>query len=459
MLALTLVCGAAVGGAAAVAPAAGVLCVVAVALALVLVQRPRTAVYLMVMVAPACAGLRRGLVVPGLRVSEVGIACLAGLVLVFAPRARTPAWSRVELVLLGYAGATCVLGGLDLALRHAPLTGSELGTLLGPFQFVLLVRAVVVALGDARHRVRAVQLMLVAAALVGLVSLLQLGNVGPTRHLLATVTGSQLYATSLAGGVGRVTGPFNFWHELAGFLMPSVLLSLALLVKARTARARLCYGAVLALAGSALLATASAGPLIATALAGLYVAWRLRALTVVLAASLPVVLVVTIGFGGTLSGRAAQQYTGSASTYRLPLVPETLSFRYAVFREQSVPALSGRWASGYGPDLPPQFTLGNFPYTETAYVTLLLRGGAPLLAIFVVLMAAVAMAARRAQRSARSSFEGSVATVVLALTASYAVLQLIESYLLDAGPPQAYWAVVGLMVAAANRGQDEAWRS
>ena len=459
MLALTLVCGALVGVAVAVKPAAGLLGVVAVAAALALVQRPRVAVYLMVTVAPACAGLKRGLFVPGLRVSEAAIAGLAALVLVFAPRVRMPAWTRVELVLLGYAAATAALGGLDLGLRHAPLNGTELGTLLGPFQFVLLVRAIVVVLREERDRVRAVQGMLAAAAVVGLVALLQAGNVGPTRHLLSVATGSTLYATSLAGGVGRVTGPFNFWHELAGFLMPSLLLSLALLLRARESSARLWYGGVLVVTGAALLATASAGPLIATLLACLYIAWRRGMLHVVLAAAIPLGLIAAIALGGTLSGRAQQQYSSSASSYRIPLVPETLSFRYAVFREQSVPALSGRWATGYGPDLPPQFTLGNFPFTETVYVTLLLRGGAPLLAIFLILMAAVGAAARREQRRARSDFEWSVATVVFAMTVAYALLQFIESYLLDSGPPHAYWAVVGLMLAAAAGRADAAERS
>jgi hypothetical protein len=448
MLALTVLSAMTVGAAVAVKPVAGVAGVVAVALALALMHRPQVAAYLMVTVAPACAGLRRGLLVPGLRVSELAVAGVAILVLVLAPRVRTPRWTRVELTLLAYAALAAVLGGLDLALRHAPLSGTELGTLLGPMQFVLLVRVIVVALQHERERVRAVHLMLGAATVVGFVALLQLGNVGPTRAVLRSVTGSSLYSTSLAQGVGRVTGPFNFWHELAGFLMPSVLLSASLLLSAGEARARLIYGGVLAVTGVALLSTATVGPLIATVLGCLYVAWRRGLLHVVLAATVPIVLVVAIGFGGTLSGRAQQQYSSSASSYRIPLVPETVSYRYQIFRQQSVPALGGRWASGFGPDLPPQLALGNFPFTETAYVTLLLRGGAPLLAVFLLLLAVVGRAARRAQRRARSDFEWSVATVVFAMTVSYAVLQLIESYLLDAGPPHAYWAVVGLMLAA-----------
>jgi hypothetical protein len=437
-----------VGAAVAVQPLAGLAGVIAVALALALAQRPVLSATLMVTVAPAAAGLKRGLVVPGLRVSEVAIAGLACLVLVFAARVPTPRWSRTELALLLYATLTAALGGLDLALRHAPLTSDDLGGLLGPLQFLLLVRAIVVALPYERQRMRAVQWMLGAAALIGLIALMQAAKIGFVDSLLSHVTGSTLFASSVAGGVARVTGPFNFWHELAGFLMPSVLLSLALLLAARTPRARLGYGLVLALTGAALLATASGGPLIATVLACLYLAWARGVLHVVLAAAIPVVIVLAIGFGGTLSGRAEQQYSASASSYRLPLVPETLSYRYAVFHDQSVPALEGHWATGYGPDLPPQLALGNFPYTETIYVSLLLRGGVPLLVAFLIMLAAVGLAARREQRAARTYLQWSIATVVLAMTVAYVLLQLIESYLLDSGPPHVYWSFVGLMLAA-----------
>jgi hypothetical protein len=448
MLVLTLLSAVAVGAAVAVKPIAGVLGVVAVAGALALAYRPRLAVYLMVTVAPACAGFKRGLLVPGLRVSEFTVAGLAMLVLVFAPRTRVLAWTRVEIVLLVYAVLTAALGGLDLALRHAPLNGTELGTLLGPFQFMLLLRAVVVALDRERDRIRAAHLMLAAATVVGFVSLAQFGNVGPTRSVLTTLTGSSLYSTTLGEGAGRVTGPFNIWHELAGFLMPSVVLSMALLLGARSPAARMRYGIALAVTGGALLSTAAIGPLSATALACLYISWKRGVLHVVLAATVPVVLIVALAFGGTFSGRAKQQYSTSANTYRIPLVPQTIAYRYAIFREQSAPALAGHWASGFGPDLPPQLALGNFPFAETTYVTLVLRGGVPLLAVFLILMLLVGRAARRAQRSARSYFQWSVATVVFTTTVSYALLQLIESYLLDSGPPHAYWAFVGLMLAA-----------
>jgi hypothetical protein len=451
MLALTLLSAVVIGGAAAISPLFGVVGVLGIAATLALAQRPQLSIYLMVTVAPASAGLHRGLLIPGFRISEVTIVGLATLVLLFAPRTQTLTWTRVEKLLLLYAVSTVTLGGLDLATRHAPLNATELGTLLGPFQFMLMLRAITVALTEDRHRIRAAHCLLAAATVVGVVSLAQFGNVGPTRSVLSTLTASDLYSTSLNEGAGRVTGPFTIWHDLAGFLMPSVLLSYALFLCSRSWRARLPYGTVLVITGAALLSTATAGPTIATVLGCLYISWKRRVLHVVLAAAIPVALVVAIAFGSVFSGRAEHQLSHSSSTYQLPFVPQTISYRYGVFEEQSAPALKGRWTTGYGPDLPPQLALGNFAYTESAYVSILLRGGVLLLAVFLLLLLAVARMAKKAQNAARDDFQWSIATVVFAMSISYLFLQLIETYLLDSGPPDAYWAFVGILLSVVAR--------
>jgi hypothetical protein len=445
-----------VGAATAMQPLLGLVCLLGVALALALVRRPHVAVYIIVAVAPVCAGLQRGLLVPGLRISEAVVVGLGLLVLVFAERPERPRWSGLELLLLLYAVATAVLGGLDLFERHAALTTENLGTLLGPFQFVILLRAVVIALNEARYRVRAAQWMLVAASLLSLVALAQWADLGPTRAELAKLTASENYFSSLGVGVGRVTGPFNIWHELAGVLMPAVLLSLALLLEASGRRQKLFYGSVLFITTMALLPTAVVGIMLVTLLAAYAISWRKKVFHVAVLATVPFAVVTIIVFGGILGTRAEQQYSNSASSYRVPLVPESLTYRYALFQEQNAPALSGHWETGYGPDLPPRLALGDFPFAETSYVSMLMRGGIPLLAIFLLLSLAAVRAARRALARAENEFQRSVAEVVLVVSAGYIVLQLIASYMLDSGPPHSYWAFVGLMLAAyGRRGKDE----
>jgi hypothetical protein len=248
-------------------------------------------------------------------------------------------------------------------------------------------------------------------------------------------------------GIVDVAGLIDRAHALAGFLVPSILLSLALLATARSRRARCRYGCVAVITAAALLSTATLAPLVVAVIGALYIAARRRLLHVAVAVLVPALLVGVLIFGASFSGRAEQQYSASASSYRIPLVPQTLAFRYAIFREQTAPALAGRLSTGYGPDLPPQLALGNFPFTETAYVTMLLRGGIPLLVVFLALLLVVARGARSARRGARTDLGWSVATVALYTSVAWLVLQLLESYLLDDGPSQAFWVVVALMLA------------
>jgi hypothetical protein len=231
--------------------------------------------------------------------------------------------------------------------------------------------------------------------------------------------------------------------------MPSILLSLSLMIGAGKSRIRHFYVFVFGTTLMALVSTAAAGILIATAVGILYICWRRRVLHAAFAVAIPVVLVALVAFGGILSHREEQQYAIPAATaYTIPLAPQSVSYRYSLFRVQNEPALKGRWATGFGPDLPPQLSLGNFPFSETAYVSLLLRGGVPLLAVFLLLLGCLIATARRCQRRAETELQWSIATVVLISTVAYLVLQLIESYLLDSGPPHAFWAYVGLMLAA-----------
>jgi hypothetical protein len=99
-----------------------------------------------------------------------------------------------------------------------------------------------------------------------------------------------------------------------------------------------------------------------------------------------------VGFGGSLERRLHQQFADP--TDRPAWVPSNVAFRYRLWTQQYFPVLDGKWLTGYGPDLPPEV---RFPYTESLYMTLLLRGAVPLVAVYFLLMAALLGAAVRAR--------------------------------------------------------------
>ena len=74
---------------------AGVAALLAVCLGLATVERPYLGAYVLVAVAPVTSGLKRGLPIPGLRLSEFVIASLATIVLVSAKRSTRARWTAL----------------------------------------------------------------------------------------------------------------------------------------------------------------------------------------------------------------------------------------------------------------------------------------------------------------------------------------------------------------------------
>jgi hypothetical protein len=114
--------------------------------------------------------------------------------------------------------------------------------------------------------------------------------------------------------------------------------------------------------------------------------------------------------------------------------------------------------TGYGPQIPPEVM---WKYTESVYIGLLLRGGLPLLAIYGLLMWALALVAlevaRRAVRPGpiragpdeRRALEQALARGTVVLVVVLAVTQLIAPLFLTTGLPHVWWIVAALVMGAA----------
>ena len=169
-----------------------------------------------------------------------------------------------------------------------------------------------------------------------------------------------------------------------------VLLGVALLVNQswRVMKPKNLAGIVL-LAGIALITTVSATPIAGTAVGVLVLAMtaRPRKQWVVRAAGLIVLL--SAAFGPILAARYKQQFSPSRlPSSRFPSCPRTSTSASPSGRRNSFPVLAKHLTTGYGPDFPPGLA---FSYTESVYVTLLLRGGLPLLFLYAGLMLALAV--------------------------------------------------------------------
>jgi hypothetical protein len=430
-----------VGTAAGVDPRAGVAVLAAVGVCLVTLDRPAIAAYALVAIVPATSGLRPGLPVPGLRLSEVMAGGVAALLLVIAKPGRTPPWRAFDWLALGYVLSTAVLGGFDLLARGSPIGIAEASRLLGPLQFFLLYRALVSILTSDERRRTALRILLVASVPVSVLAILQEGRVPGIGQLLAGITDSQAYADNAASGIPRATGPFPHWHDLGGYLFIIVLLGVSLVTTSSRALERRTLLVVVALAAVAAVSTVSFTPISGAIAGSLWLAMTARRIGRWLGGLAAFAVVLSLAFGPVLESRYHEQFVTSSPVKEHPYLPQNVNFRINVWTKEFAPILREHVLTGYGPDLPPGL---RFAYTESIYITLLLRGGLPLLLIYGGIMIAVAVRARDLRHDSdpeRRAVARTLATAVVLI----ALMQMMTNYFVNAGFPHVFWILTAIV--------------
>jgi hypothetical protein len=434
----------------------GAAVLVALVAALTVLLRPVVAVLTVVAVVPVICALKRGLLVPGLRPSEVLIAGVAVPVLLFAGSRVPVRWRLLDAMALAYVVATFVLGAGDMMARGTPFTAELSGQLIGPLQFFLLYRSVVVALDTPELRRRALRLLLLGSILVSVTALLQFFNVGPARAFIKTTVNSVAAGSVrfVDGGLPRATGIMDHWHSLGGYMVVIILLCAALLLDTeQRVMSRRWLNIVLGFAVAAITLTLTLGPIIGAVAGSIWLGVISGRSQKVIGWLVVGALVVVTLLGPFLAARLDQQFesrVGQASGAGGPsFLPQTIRYRVQVWQEEYLPLVADNLLTGYGPGLPPYI---NWRYTETLYVTLLLKGGLPLLAIFVGLMYAGWLLARRvASAPLASSEERSIAQVVQIVIVILIPMHFINPYFANTGLAHPLWILFGLLGAVAGR--------
>jgi O-antigen ligase len=428
----------------------------------------------LVALVPALAGVRRGLPVPGFRLSELLIVAFAGLIVLVARRSASARWGAFDWLALAYVALTAGLGLFDVLLRDQPLDADSLGRLVGPLQFFLLYRAVRLTLTTAARRRLALALLVAASIPVSVLALLQQLDVAGVRGLVVVLTGTDIYSTTTVPSefvrgleAPRATGPFPHWHNLGGYLFVIVLLCVALLLDRRRIVGRRLTALALVPAGIALFQTLSFAPIAGAMLGSVLIGLWLRRAAIVFSVLAVAAAAFVVVFGPMISHRIEQQVAAPAATESG--LPTSIAYRLEVW-DQFVPIIGRTLVTGYGPHDPPGLF---FPYAESQYVTLLLRGGLPLLACFAALFVALAMLAARARRHPDDAAQCVVGCVVLATVVVLTLIHLIQPYFTDSGVPHLLWVLAGLLAPAAalasappapsaraaTRSQGVAWRA
>lgn len=401
-----------------------------------IIERPLVGGLIMVSAVPALSGLNRGLPVPGLRLGELLVVAIFFLALIST---RSAGWRRFDFVALLYVVGTLVLGTTDLALRGVGFSLDDVSKLLGPVEFFLLYRVVLATATTSAARTRLLKWMFLASVPVAALALLQFVDAPGARALARSVAGEtdsiQEFHT-----LYRATALFAQGHLLGSFMMLMILTGFALLLDFRPLPlGRRLLVAILVIDGFSMATTATLTPVLGLVAGSFALAyWYKRvgraAITAAVAA-----LVIAFTFGSTVSARYDEQFGQSSVNGR---TPSTLAFRWNIWTHQYFPTVRTHLATGYGPDLPPGAV---WQATESLYVTLLLRGGLPLLVIYLWLMWTMARSAWRLDDDRRP-----VARTMVVLTGILLVLHTQNNYFIDSGFPQLWWALAGMILAGSK---------
>jgi O-antigen/teichoic acid export membrane protein len=160
-----------------------------------------------------------------------------------------------------------------------------------------------------------------------------------------------------------------------------------------------------------------------------------------------------VAFGPILAARYKQQYALAAPIKQIPYLPETINYRITVWVTEFIPVVMKHLVTGFGPDTPPNIA---FPYTESVYFTLLLRGGLPLLLLYGGLMLALAWHAR-GLRNDPDAERRAVAQTLFLLIILAVFIQLITPYFVDAGFPFLFWVLAGLLMSGTGTRMRRQW--
>lgn len=423
--------------------------VAAAALVGLVLVRPMAGVLLLVGLVPVTSGLAAGFPVSHVRISEALIG-LVGVTLMASVRRRDAVpWQALDWALLAYGLCWLVLGvAADRSLQeHLGLT--QWGTVLGQLQFLLIYRAVRVGVRTRAERRLAVGTLLVASAAAAIIALLQELRAPGIASMVTTITGG-IATGSVAGStshVSRATGPFDNWAALAGYLLPIVLVMVACAFAKIPVRHRRLFMAVGGLALAALFVTDEQSAILCL-LVGLVVLARQYGATRHLARWVAAGAVVVGAVAGPLLvTRLTKELSAGAGTGRVAWIPQTVSFRWAVWIHQYLPAIGARPLSGYGVVLP---TSVHWPYPESQYVSFLIEGGVPMLAAFAVLVWAMVDGARRAAHDPDPLTVALGRALTVALV-SMVVMSSMWPFLSNGGMPQVLWALMALAVPGAVR--------
>ncbi len=371
---LACVVGIAFGLASLISPLLAIALGLAILVFVSSLSRPILLCYLVISAIVLMSGIERGRLFPALTGNEVSLLGAVGIALLIVlaekrPKVAIPGYFWLALCLL--VGGVVFIPTAVFLLQGVQLNPSSAFKMFSQVQYFLLFWLFAVLPQTADDRRRIIWWMLAFGALVAVVGLAQGAGIGSVKRLLQV-----LYASShesVAATAGRVTSLLGSWNSLGIFMMAVCLISWALLLETEGNGQRLLLVGVLAACGLCLVASGSYAGILGLAI-GLCI---LQLLSRHRARSLPLVLtvvIIAIPFAVALhpflqalvQKRLADQFQSGS------WMPQTLAYRFYVWRTIFIPAIQAHFPWAVYPTVPTYYA---WQFEESQYILLLFRTG------------------------------------------------------------------------------------
>ena len=354
-----------------VSPWIGIALLIGVGFTGLALTRPIILGYLMITVIALASSMERGRIVPFLIPNEavlvLALIMLYPVLMVNRWRSNIP--SNLFWAIVAYVAGTVVIPLFEYMFRGINLSIDDIFAMIAPLQYIVLFVIFSYLPRNDDDRMGLIQWMLVCAAVIAIVGLLQAFSFGPVDTLLATFyAGNHIGAASDAG---RVTSLLGAWNVLGTFLMFMILIILALQPTIKRRLYKVNSSVVMILSSACLLASGSfasiGGAVVGTILVKIF---NPKGLRILLYMVIGVVIALLLLYP-LIAVRLAYQFEDS--TGATSLVPQTFAYRLYVWENIFYPVIGEHFPWGVHPNLTGAHLTWGWP--ESQYLFLLFRGG------------------------------------------------------------------------------------
>jgi hypothetical protein len=434
-----LILGAALAGATLVHPMIGFGVIVGLAFTALALTRPLVLCYLLVLAVVFLSGMPRGGLVPLFIPNEPVLILSAGITFFVMlarnqmPQMPTAVWFALGCMVLG----TALIPAVMYYVRDFPLTMSDMFSLVAPIQYVLVVWMFASLPNSKSDRYKIVQFMLLCGSIVALIGLLEAVNIGPVMSFINAFYPNEHLED--AAEIGRVTSILGAWNSLGNFLMINLIAVLAMHgYRARGKWGTLNLLANLVLCSACLLASGSYASLIGLMLSLFIVkgffdrrGWKIIILFLIMMA------VAAVFLQDLIIERLDYQYRHGG------IVPETLAYRFQVWRDIYIPMIAANPLWGIAPTFAGRFT---WAWAESQYFYLLVRSGmVSLIGHLAYVFTLAGWAFRRFKADAGITRQLGVA--LFAILTVLTIMGFTNEVFTNSGAVDYLWIIVGLIAA------------